>query len=161
MVDIVDENDKAIKVVPWTEMHKNALLHRASNVILFNSKGEIFVHKRQKNLLLYPSMWDVKIGGTARAGENYEECAKRELMEEAGIKDAKLEYLFSLKLRTKENNNNKKVYKCTYNGKIKLNKKEIESGRFMSINDAEKLYNKGKVSPSGTQVFEKYLKLKC
>jgi len=144
MIDVVDEKDNVIKVVTWKEMNANALLHRAANVILFNKKGEIFVHLRAKNLILYPGTWDIKIGGSARAGESYEECAKRELMEELGIKNAKLEYLFNLKLRTKENNNNKKVYKFIYDGKIQLDKKEVETGKFMMLEEAKKLYRMGK-----------------
>ena len=40
-VDIVDEDDKVIGKATWKEMMDNSLLHRTSNVIIFNSKGKL------------------------------------------------------------------------------------------------------------------------
>lgn len=158
LVDIVDDNDNVIRQVTWKEMHEKSLLHRSSNVFVFNSKGELFVHKRAGSLKLYPGMYDVKMGGIVRAGESYEEAAKRELEEEAGIKNAELDYLFSIKFRSDKNNNNRKVFKCVYNGKIELQPEEVESGMFMTIDEAKKLMAEGKLSPSAIHVFTEFLK---
>ena len=158
MLDIVDDNDSIIRQATWDEMHKKGLTHRSANVFVFNSKGEIFVHKRAKNLALYPGMLDVKMGGIVKAGESYEVAAKRELKEEAGIENAKLDYLFSFKFRGKQNNNNRKVFKCVYDGKMNLQKEEVESGRFMKIAEAKRLQKEGKLSPSADAVFKELLK---
>ncbi len=160
MVDVVDDDDNVIRQVAWKEMHEKSLLHRSSNVFVFNSKGEIFVHKRASILKLYPGMYDVKMGGVVRAGESYEDAAKRELEEEAGIKNAELAYLFSIKFRSDRNNNNRKVFSCVYDGKLKLQPEEVESGRFMTINEAKKMMADGKLSPSAVHVFREYLKRK-
>ncbi len=160
LIDIVDDDDKVIGKATWKGMHEKSLLHRSSNVFVFNSKGELFVHRRASSLQLYPGMYDVKMGGVVRAGESYEEAAKRELEEEAGIKNAELEYLFSIKFRSDRNNNNRKVYRCVYDGKIKLQPEELESGRFMTVDEAKKMMADGKLSPSAVHVFEEYLKRK-
>ena len=158
MVDIVDENDNVLRAATWQEMMDKSLLHRSANIIVFNSKGEIYVHQRAKNLKLYPGMYDVKFGGSVRAGESYEEAAKRELLEEAGIKNAELEFLFPLKFRSKSNNCNRNVFKCIYDGKIILQKEEIANGKFMTIDEIKKLAEEGKLSPSAINVFEEFLK---
>ena len=159
-IDIVDDNNNFVRKVTWKEMSKGALLHKSIGVLVFNKKGELFVHKRAKNLVLYPGEYDMKIGGIVKSGESYEGAAKRELAEEIGAKNTKLEPLFSLRIRSKESNVNERTFKCVWDGKIKTDKKEIESGKFVSIKDAKKLYNAGKLCLSGEKALEKYLKLK-
>ncbi|MBI2664538.1 NUDIX domain-containing protein [Candidatus Woesearchaeota archaeon] len=154
-VDIVDDNDIVLKSVPWEEMHKNALLHRVANVLVFNSKGELFVHKRSRNLPLHPSVYDAKFGGIADSGESYDSCAVRELEEEAGISGAKLQYLFDYKYRSKDVNTNAKVYRCIYDGKLKLQESEIEHGRFMTLAEITEMIKKGEMTPSVKIVMDK------
>lgn len=158
LIDIVDDDDNVTGQATWEEMHKKSLTHRSANVFVFNSKGELFMHKRARGLPLYPGMHDVKIGGIAKAGESYWEAAKRELEEEAGIKDTNLEYLFSIKFRSKNNNNNREVFRCVYDGKIKLQPEEVENGRFITIEEANKMMAEGKLSPSAVHVFREFLK---
>lgn len=158
LIDIVDDDDAVIRKATWKEMMDKGLLHRASNIFVFNSKGELFVHKRASILKLYPGMYDVKMGGVVRAGESYENAAKRELEEEAGIKNAELNYLFSIKFRSDRNNNNRKVFRCVYDGKMKLQPEEVESGRFVTLKEAKKMMADGKLSPSAVHVFEELLK---
>ena len=157
-VDIVDDSDNVVGKATWKEMFEKGLLHRTSNVMVFNSKKELFIHKRAKNLKLYPGMYDIKIGGSVMAGESYENAAKRELFEEADIKNPKLVELFKLKSRGKENNVNRTVFKCVYDGKLKLNNSEISEGKFVKTKDVEILLKNKKLSPSAIDVFREYLK---
>ncbi len=158
LIDIVDDDDNVTRQATWGEMHGKNLTHRAANIFVFNSKGDIFVHRRAVRLLLYPGMFDVKMGGVVKAGESYEAAAKRELKEEAGIENAELKYLFSTQFRSKQNNNNRKVFKCVYDEKMRLQPEEVESGRFMTLDDAKKMMAEGKLSPSAEFVFKEFLK---
>ena len=158
-IDIVDEQDNVIGKATWEEMMDKKLLHRTSNVIIFNSKGEIYAHKRAQNLRLYPSMFDIKIGGSVRSGESYEDAAKRELLEEAGIKKPKLMEIFRLKSRHRENKVNRCVFSTVYDKKIILDKSEVAEGKFMRIEQAIKLLKNKRLSPSAVDVFTEYLKM--
>ena len=158
LIDIVDDNDNVTGQATWEEMHEKSLLHRSANVFIFNSKGEIFLHRRNRSLPLYPGMYDVKAGGIVQAGESYEEAARRELKEDLGIEGAKLEYLFSLKFRSPHDNNNRKVFRCVYDGEIRLQEEEIESGRFVTVIEARKMMAEGKLSPSAVKVFGEFLR---
>jgi isopentenyldiphosphate isomerase len=155
-ISVVDEKDSVIGKATVPEILAKALLHRSANVIVFNSKGEIFVHKRNRMLGLYPGMHDVKFGGMVSHGESYEDAAKRELMEESGITGVKIKFLFAMKTRSEKNNCNRHVFSCVYDGKLKLQESEVESGRFMAISsiDVETL------SPSAKDVFKGYLERK-
>ncbi len=157
-LDIVDEEDNVVRQATWKEMMDRKLLHRTANVFVFNSKGELFVHRRAEHLRLYPGLWDVKVGGSVRTGESYEEAAKRELYEEAGIADAKVTELFRMKTRRKENNVNRAIFKTAHNGKITLDKEEVGEGKFVTMVQAKKMLEEGTLSPAAQDVLKEYLK---
>ncbi len=160
LVEVVDDNDNIIGKATWREVHEKGLTFRAANVLVFNSEEKLFVHKRNRNLPTFPGMWDVKLGGMVDSGESYEEAGIRELKEEAGIENAELEFLFNLKFRSKKHNVNRKVYKTVHDGRMKLQQEELEEGKFLTIGEVKKLIAEGKVSASGLNVFEAYMKWK-
>tara|TARA_Y100000310_G_C20601720_1_gene773381 strand:- start:379 stop:906 length:528 start_codon:yes stop_codon:yes gene_type:complete len=153
----VDENDNVIGPSPNHEVWKNKLIHRAANVIVSNEKGQIFVHQRKIGIKIYSGKWDMKFGGAVIFGETYEDAAKRELEEEAGIKDVKLTFLFPQKFRSDIRNVNRQVFIITYEGPFNLQKEEVEQGKFMTIPEIKELEKKGMLSPTGIQVFNQYL----
>jgi isopentenyldiphosphate isomerase len=159
IITVVDEEDNIIDEKPRKEVEEKNLIYRSGSAIVVNGEGKIFVHQRSKRKALYPGMWDVKVGGMVSAGETYEETAKRELYEEIGVGEANLTFLFSQKMRSGTNNVNRKVFKCIWNGPIKIEKSEIEEGKFMAIDEVKKLDEEGKLSPSAKQVFYEYLKI--
>lgn len=53
-------------------------------VIIVNSKGEILLGKRGKEMVAYPSMWGLP-GGMPEYGEKLSDAAKREVKEELGV----------------------------------------------------------------------------
>ena len=155
-LDVVDENDKVIGKTTWEEMNRKNLRVRSSAVLVFNSEGKLFVHKRSKNLPTHPGMYDVKLGGLVDSGETYKEAAERELWEEAGIENCKLEFL----AKHSTANINREIYRTVYDGKMKLQEDEIESGRFMSMDEINDLKKEGKLSSPALGVLEEYLELK-
>ncbi len=64
--------------------------HMGAHVCLFNSEGKMLIQKRQPFKSGYGGRWDLSAGGSALAGENSRETARRELLEEIGV-----EYDFS------------------------------------------------------------------
>ena len=79
-------------------------------------------------------------------------------MEEAGIKDVALKFLFKEKYRSEVHNVNRSIFTCVRNGPVKIQGEEIEKGRFMTIDEIKKIEDK--LSPTAKQVFSKYLELK-
>jgi len=61
-VDIVDENDRIIKCVTRKEMRKNGLRHRGTAILVFNSHGQLFVHKRTITKDIFPGFYDIAVG---------------------------------------------------------------------------------------------------
>lgn len=81
----VDEQDRLLGGLPRAELRERGLIGRGTFILLFNSLGELCVHRRTLSKALYPGYWDVAAGGMVLAGESYAESAARELQEELGI----------------------------------------------------------------------------
>ena len=86
-VEVVNENDEVIGIIPKSEAHKNGTLHRIAVVYVENKDGKILIQNRADGYLDHSS------AGHVEPGESYEEAARRELHEELGIKDVKLKYI--------------------------------------------------------------------
>ncbi len=94
LVDLVDEDDRVLEVVTRHEMRARGatVRHRACYVAVVTTAGALVVHRRAGWKDVYPGWWDVCFGGVVGAGEAWEEAARRELLEEAGL-DAEVELL--------------------------------------------------------------------
>lgn len=85
LVEVVDQQDRPIAVLPLQEVHKQCLRHRSVMVLLYNVQGKVFLQKRSQTKALYPGHWDISATGHVQAGESGEDAALRELREELGI----------------------------------------------------------------------------
>ncbi len=165
ILDVVDENDKFVRKAARKEAREKALIHRASRVIIVNSKGEFLAQKRSMSKDIYPGCWDIGVAGTVSSGESYPGTAMRELMEElgiTGIPNIQLMHSFLFKIRhsSAADNVHCKVYELTYNGKVIPQKEEIDEIKLMAAEKIKVLMQKEKFHPVGKIVFEKYLETK-
>lgn len=99
LLDIVDEEDRVIARHPRGEATLRRMRHRSVSVQVRDPRGRIFVHRRTPVKLLFPSMFDVVVGGVVGAGETYDEAALREAEEELGVSglpmpELRLKFLF-------------------------------------------------------------------
>ncbi|MGE8496486.1 MAG: NUDIX hydrolase [Pseudomonas sp.] len=86
----VDAEDRLLGGLPRAELRERHLIGRGTFILLFNSAGELCVHRRTLSKALYPGYWDVAAGGMVQVEESYAESAARELEEELGIAGAPL-----------------------------------------------------------------------
>ena len=76
----------------WERRHGNyqqipeGRFHLVCDIIVRHKDGTFLLTKRDSRKDVYPGYWEASAGGSALRGENPEECAKRELFEETGIK---------------------------------------------------------------------------
>lgn len=85
VVDIVDERDRVVGQATRGEAYARRLRHRCSFVLVQDSAGRTFVHRRTARKLVFPSMYDMFVGGVVGAGESCAEAALREAEEELGV----------------------------------------------------------------------------
>lgn len=127
--DVVNMADEVIGRRPRTEVHRLGLFHRAVHVLVFNSRGQVFLQKRARTKDRQPGLWDTSASGHVDAGEDYDTAAIRELHEELCIElEHPPQRLFKLAACAETDNEFVWVYKLNYDGPIKFNNLEIETG---------------------------------
>src|SRR6267378_2415525 len=127
--DVVNERDEVIDRQPRSEVHRLGLKHRATHVLVFNSRGEVFLQKRSMQKDRQPGLWDSSASGHVNVGEEYDACAVRELREEIGLAVTQpLERLFKLDACEETDQEFTWVYRCRHDGPLELNEEEIERG---------------------------------
>lgn len=85
LLDIVDENDQVIGRSTRGEANARGLRYRCTFVFVRDGAGRIFVHRRTPVKPIYPSRYDMFVGGVVGAGESYDDAALREAEEELGV----------------------------------------------------------------------------
>ncbi|NUK00197.1 NUDIX domain-containing protein [Streptomyces lunaelactis] len=85
ILDIVDENDEVIGQAPRGEAYARGMRHRCAFILARDAEGRIFVHRRTSTKLVFPSLYDMFVGGVVGAGESYDAAALREAEEELGV----------------------------------------------------------------------------
>jgi 8-oxo-dGTP pyrophosphatase MutT (NUDIX family) len=85
LLDIVDENDRVIGQSPRGEAYARGLRHRCVFIQARDAAGRLFVHRRTSTKLVFPSLYDMFVGGVVGAGETYDDAALREAEEELGV----------------------------------------------------------------------------
>jgi isopentenyldiphosphate isomerase len=150
-VDVVDAEDRVIGRATRAEMRARRLRHRAAYILVFNSRGELFVHRRTAGKDVYPSTWDVAIGGVVEAGESYERAAERELGEEIGLHGAALDRVADLRYADRETRINGRVFRCTYDGPLRLQAEEIVAGEWLAPEEVERRIRELRFCPDGLE----------
>lgn len=157
VIMIVDRDNNVTGTELRSVMRKRGLLHRATYLLVFNSKGYLFVQKRTATKDIYPGYYDVAIGGVVLAGESYEESAGRELAEELGIRDIPLKCLFDFCFEDAGNQVWGRAYACVHDGAVVLQEEEIESGEFRRVDEILTSADHEPYTPDGIYVLKRYL----
>jgi len=127
--DVVNDRDEVIARKPRGEIHRLKLKHRAVHVLVFNSRGELFLQKRSRRKDCFPGAWDSSASGHLDSGETYDACAVRELREEIGlVLPGPLQRLFKVDACQDTGYEFVWVYRCTAEGPFTLHPEEIERG---------------------------------
>ncbi|AZM88419.1 NUDIX domain-containing protein [Streptomyces sp. W1SF4] len=85
VLDVVDRDDRVVGRARRGEVYRRGLLHRCVFVLARDAQGRVFVHRRTASKLVFPSYYDMFVGGVLGAGEEYADAALREAGEELGV----------------------------------------------------------------------------
>lgn len=132
--DVVNECDEVIGQASRREVHRMGWRHRAVHVLVFNSRGEIFVQQRSLTKDMSPGQWDSSAAGHLDAGEDYDTCALRELGEELGITPAQApERLFKCEAVPSTGMEFCWIYRLMYEGPITWQPSELRGGGWFDV----------------------------
>jgi isopentenyl-diphosphate delta-isomerase len=139
LVILVDQDDRETGVMEKIQAHREALLHRAFSVFVFNSKGELMLQQRALGKYHSPGLWTNTCCSHPRPGEDTEAAAHRRLQEEMGF-DCTLAKIFHFTYKAPFDNNLTEhevdhVFVGFSDTLPVINPEEVESYRFATLND--------------------------
>jgi len=179
MCNLIDSKGQILSgALPRTLIHRHNLLHCGAGIAVFrrddnmaqrsqirdidnlspinfdNGNISLYVHRRSKSKRIFPSLYDMFVGGVTVAGERMLDTAYREVMEELGLDQGKMMMistssspcLYRCTICTSYNRCVVDVYAYETSSKevnnIKWQKSEVEWGQFVPypvIKDAASL----------------------
>ena len=136
-VTLVNSNDEPIGLMPKTEAHEKALLHRAFSVFVINSNNEMMLQQRALQKYHSPGLWTNTCCSHQRDGEENIEAGLRRLQEEMGF-ETPLEYLFNFIYKAPFDNGLTEheldhVMLGRYEAEPSINPEEVASWKWMDI----------------------------
>ena len=151
---IVTEDGKVIGKASRKECHSGSfLLHPVVHLHVFNSKGELYLQKRNLNKDIQPGKWDTSVGGHVDFGEEILDALFREVKEELGMTDFEPTFVIRYKFTSTQEAELVNVFKTIYNDKIEFDPLEISEGKFWSITEIENQIGKNIFTPNFEQEF--------
>jgi isopentenyldiphosphate isomerase len=148
MVDMVDREGTVLGMVPRNVVHSLNLLHRGIGLTVSKDSefSELYVHRRTDDKRIFPSLYDMFVGGVSLTGEDSTLTAKREVAEELGLTRALEESsplsepLFTCVVCTSYNRCVVTVYRYTMDPSIETiswQEEEVAWGEFVPCNIVE------------------------
>ena len=126
------------------------------HVLVFNSRGELYLQKRSPNKDIQPGKWDTSVGGHVAAGESFECAAYRELEEELGIKEVRITPLYEYTYQSEIESEYIKTYYLLHDGLIEPNPTEITEGKFWLIKCIQQQHQAGLFTPNFLHELDRY-----
>ena len=137
-VILVNQDDQVVGEMEKMEAHVKGILHRAFSVFLFNEAGELLLQQRAFSKYHSGGLWTNTCCSHPAPGEEVVEAALRRLKQELGIQDVEVEIVHHFVYKAEFENGLTEhefdyVLKGKYNGVPVLNKEEVESVRWISL----------------------------
>ncbi len=155
LVEVVDEDDRVVDVVPRSLVRERLLLHRCTYVVVLDPDGRVYVHRRADSKDVYPGFYDVVAGGVNGVGESYEVCAAREVHEELGV-TARPAYRFTHRYQGPDGRCFGGVFDVLWDGPIRWQPEEVAWGTFLSLEDVDAMFERERFCPDSLEVFERW-----
>jgi 8-oxo-dGTP pyrophosphatase MutT (NUDIX family) len=155
LVEIVDDEDRVVEIVPRRVMRERRALHRCTYVFVLDAAGRLYVHRRTDTKDVYPGFYDVVAGGVNTPGETYDESAARELEEELGI-TATPTYRFTQRYDGPSGRCIGGVYDVVWDGPIVWQPEEVAWGAFVPLDEVEAMTALDRFCPDGLEMFERW-----
>jgi len=136
-VILVDDSDVEVGIMEKLQAHREALLHRAFSIFIFNSNGDMLLQQRADNKYHSAGLWTNACCSHPSPGEDNIDAAHRRLMEEMGF-DTQLTKVFSFTYKAEfENglteNEFDHVFLGYYDGPVIFNPLEVKAISYIPV----------------------------
>ncbi len=138
-VVLVNELDEPIGTMEKMAAHRNAFLHRAFSVFIFNKRGDMLLQQRAISKYHSGGLWTNACCSHPLPGEDILSAAKRRLQEEMGFATS-LKKVFDFTYKSEFDNGLIEfefdhVFVGQYNDRVNPNKEEVKDYCFKPMDD--------------------------
>ena len=160
LIQWVDEHDNLLGALVRSDLRERGLIGRCTFIFLFNSTGELCVHRRTLSKALYPGYWDTAAGGMVAAGETYAQSAARELEEELGVSGVQLTEHDHFYFEDGPSRLWCRSYSALWDGPLCLQPEEVMEARFLPIETVLSEAQHKPYCPDAQEGLRRYLALR-
>jgi isopentenyldiphosphate isomerase len=153
----VDNDDTLLGAMQRAELRERGLIGRGTYILLFNSAGELCVHRRTLSKAIYPGFWDVAAGGMVQADESYALSAARELEEELGVGGVELTAHERFFFDQPGNRLWCAVFSAVWDGPLTLQPEEVLEAHFLSVDQVLRESTEKPYCPDSLAALKRYL----
>jgi 8-oxo-dGTP pyrophosphatase MutT (NUDIX family) len=153
----VDEHDQPLGAMARSELRDRGLIGRGTYILVFNSAGDLCVHRRTLSKAIYPGYWDVAAGGMVQFDESYAESAARELAEELGVSGVPLSEHEQFFFDQPGNRLWCAVFSAVWDGPLTLQPEEVLEARFMPVAEVLRDAEQKPYCPDSLAALKRYL----
>ena len=156
-VDVVDAQDRFVRVVTRAEMRAHGLWHRAVYLLVQATDGRVLVQQRSFDKDFAPGWWDIGAGGVVAAGEGYHDAARRELAEELGVTGVPLEPLGVTRFENDDLRLHGRVYRVVHDGPFHFDDGEVLQVAWVTVAELRVLLTERRFVPDSPAIFLPHL----
>ena len=127
-------DDSVFGSIERSKAHLDQILYRSGMIFLIRSDGKILLQRRSPSNATFPGCWDSSSSFHVTFGESYEQAARRELKEEAGV-SASLTYLGKFAYHVPPENEIVAVFSCRSDDPIRIDHAESSEASFHTRDD--------------------------
>ncbi|MFJ6751099.1 MULTISPECIES: NUDIX hydrolase [unclassified Streptomyces] len=161
VLDVVDEHDQVVGQAPRGEAYARRLRTRCAFVLARDAEDRIFVHRRTPQKLVFPSHYDMFVGGVVGAGETYDQAALREAEEELGVRGlAQPRPLFTFLYETPEHTWWSAVYEVRCTTPVDPQASEIDWHAFLPEEELVRRLDEWPWTPDGLAAYRRLTALR-
>jgi isopentenyldiphosphate isomerase len=131
-VAIIDDSGAVVGSAPRSVMRRDNLAHIVVAVLVRDTAGRIYIHRRTDTKDVFPGQHDCCAAGCLQAGEEVEAAARREAAEELGVMGVPLEPLFVMRYDDTATRHLCHAFVATYDGPITHQAEEVAWGAWMT-----------------------------
>ncbi|MEV5596788.1 NUDIX domain-containing protein [Streptomyces sp. NPDC052496] len=156
IVDVVNESDEVVGQARRGDAYAHRLRTRCAFILARDAEDRIFVHRRTARKLVFPSYYDMFVGGVVGAGETYDETALREAEEELGVSGLPQPVpLFTFLYETPEHTWWSAVYEVRCTLPVQPQESEVDWYAFLTEEELERRIPQWQWTPDGMAAYER------
>jgi len=135
VVALYDEAGQVSGSSPRSVMRARNLRHAASSIVVRDSLGRVYLHRRTTTKDVYPGLLDLAAGGVVLAGEDPAVGAVREVEEELGVAGVPLQPIGVADYADEHTRYRAFRFVVTWDGPIRWQPEEVSWGEWVTVEE--------------------------